>query len=637
MVTHYTVNSICTKFSSGDPDSYKVACWVITVGAHSFSHKELEQIVSVFLSAPLSKSTACINWNCSLILHIMPRITNEDLRKQLSNLLVSYLYANEEIAVSYTAETIARANYLLSTDAVNAACDFLKDCDYKAYSFGVVQNLILMGWGLLDFVSESTRANLIECCKVFEASLQLELRNDLSGSRIEGIVLYISDYLSGKSFLQPPTAEIYAATILRNNGFTASIFDNRLYHISMDHFIHLLKETDTTTVVVDTTPYDQVSIYYVDYRLDRIVYDIKALISAGYNVICTGSHATVRPEEFMKLTGVRYAIKGEMELSLLELARNTNGLRDLKTVNCTVVKNLYLYDGATVSFTGEDEQLIRPDISKFPMPDYDLIDMSGYYGDEYIDNNHKIKAAWGAILAQRGCPFHCAFCYHFFGNGVRKRTPLQVVDEMELLEKKYRVDQFFFVDHTFTLDKKWVMEICRLITERKLRIGWNCETRVDCLDEELLQCMNSANCKRIWLGAETFNDQLLVNAQKGIIEDQTRSIIQKILDCGIKVSCFLMIGLPGETNETIQKTLHSIRKSGIEYTKSIITFIPRDGTPLFDMVYAEAANPTFRDMNRFKGLLENGISEIDIIRTIEQMSIRSTDQWRNLSNDEEST
>lgn len=632
MVTYYTTEDLCAKISSGNPEQYKVACWAITVGAHRFSQTDLEQIISVFIHSPLIRSTACTNWNCSLILHVMPRITEEALKNQLSDLLVSFLDM-EEGSISYAAETIARANYLLSRSALDTACDFLQKCDCSTYSFGTIQNLILMGWGILDFVSEHRQAQLIACCKAHEAILQLELRNDLSRVKTEGIVFYVADYLSGKSFLQPPTAEIYATTFLREAGFSASIFDNRLYHISMDHFIRLLRKTDVETIVVDTTPYDQVSIYYVDYRLDRIIHDIKVLIDAGYNVICVGSHATVRAEEFMKLTGVRYAIKGEMELSLLNLAQKTNGLRDLSEASCSTAKNLYLYNGTSIRYTGDDEQLLRPDISTFPMPDYDLVDMSGYYGDEYIDNNHKIKAAWSAILAQRGCPFQCAFCYHFFGNHVRKRTPQQVVDEMELLETKYHVDQFFFIDHTFTLDKQWVREVCRLITDRKLTISWNCETRVDCLDEDLLQCMKDANCKRIWLGVESFNNKLLTSAQKGTTEEQTKSMIQKILASGIKVSCFLMIGLPGENTQTIQRTLRSIQESGIEYTKSIITFIPRDGTPLFEMVANEVAEPSFRDMNRYKGLLENEISELDIIKTIEQMSMRNVNQWEGLEDD----
>lgn len=635
MYKDYTCEEIYKKLTSDSTDQFKVGCWVITTSVHKFCTDELERMVSAFLVSPHLMNITCINWGCSLILHVLPHIKQSQLKASLSNLLVSFLDVQDENVVSYAAETIARANYLLTAAALNRVCGFLQRHANTGYPFGVVQNLVLMGWGIEDFISDEIKPVLEDCCKQYELELAIELKNDLYKVKVQGIVFYISDFLSGKSFLQPPTAEIYTATLLSNEGYLTSIFDNRLYHVSIDTFISMLREARINTVIVNTTPYDQVSIYYVDYRLDRIICDVRALKNAGFTVICTGSHVTVRAEEFLKSTGTKYAIKGEMELSLLNFAKKTCGFLDMDDKVCGAVENLYIYDGTTVTYNGDNECLLRPDISLFPMPDYDFVDMSGYYGDEYVDNNHKIKAAWGSILAQRGCPFKCAYCYHFFGSQIRRRTPKQVVDEMELLEKKYNVQQIFFIDNTFTVDKKWVDEVCNLILERKLTIAWNCETRADCLSKELLHQMKKANCKRIWIGAETFNDSLLHAANKGTTELQTREIARMVMDVGIKLSCFLMIGLPGETKETIKNTLRAIIESDLEYTKSIITFIPRDGTPLFEMVLDVVKNPTFHDMNMFKGLLKNDITELDIIKTIEQMSMRDINQWR-LPNGEES-
>ena len=470
--------------------------------------------------------------------------------------------------------------------------------------------------GLKDYITkESTRINVTISC----------LPPRLDNAKV---VLYIADFLSGKSFLQYPTAEIYAATIMNKHGYKTVIYDNRIHHVPIDSFSASLITNSIHTVVFDTTPYDQVGIYYVDYRLDRIVYEVNYLVDQGFNVILVGSHATIRPLEMLKLTKCKIAIKGEWEIALDKLGEITDGFKNFNKETLLKCYNIVMLDEDMLLTSKINNSIMHPDIVNFPMPDYELINTSAYYGDEYEQNDHKIMPFWGSILAQRGCPYHCSFCYNFFGTHVRKRTPEQVVSEMELLERKYGVKMLFFIDDSFTLDKNWLHQVCEEIRKRKLKCAWNCETRVNLISSEILKDMKTANCNRIWLGAESFNNEILINANKEVTAEDTINAIHMIKQSGIHVSCFLMIGLPGETKNTIIKTLQNIIDSGIEYTKSIITFIPRDGTSLFSLVSEICDNPGFYDMNRYKGILHNEISEEDIIKAIETMSIRNVKNWR---------
>ena len=627
MINEYTVKELMNKLHS-DADQFKTACWYVTAYSYKMDYRELNDLLQSLLTSKYLHDSSCANWCCSLILHSLTWLENEYIEFELKKVLTSYLNFDNESCVSYAAETIARANYLYTKKELHDAISTLdKICKNNKYSSGTLQNLSLLGWSIYDFVSDADKSMIDSVEREIEKNLGFCLKNKFELREISNpcaVAFYISDFLSGKSFLQPPIAELYTATMLKNDGFDSLIFDNRLYHMSIENVISKFKQLHIKTVVADTTPYDQVGIYYVDYRLNRIVSDIRKIKQAGINVILIGSHGSIRPEEILKMTGADCVVQGESELSTFELLKKINVSNEETDFyeRLNEVPNLVYCINDEYRYTFYDENMYHPDIESFPMPNYDLVETTKYYGDEYLCNEHRIRPSWGAVLAQRGCPFHCAFCYNFFGTHVRSRRPEQIVDELEVLEKKYGVQHIFFTDDTFTLNREWLMSFCQLVVQRGLKIKWNCETRVDCLDEEKLLAMKRANCYRIWLGAETFNDRLLKNANKGITEEQSLKAISNILKVGIKVSCFLMIGLPGENRDTIRYTLKQIASTGIEYTKSIITLIPREGTKYYNLVTAVNPSPSFYDLNCYKGLLDNDITELDIIKTIEVMSTR---------------
>lgn len=612
------------EFAKYDRKQFKPLCWFFLSHFEQMSPDDRNRLFELIATIPDPMREYAPTWICSLLLHIMPRLDRKQ-RKIACEMIVGYLTSSNANTVSYAFETLGRVNYMVDPEMIDAMAPIFLDAVRSSDHRQVKQNGLICISSYVNYAAPETRKLLAEY--ISNSPLNVAIASSPPDLKNAKVVFYVADFLSGKSFLQYPTAEVYAATILNAQGHKAVIYDNRTHHTPIETVCRTLAENSVRLVVFDTTPYDQVSIYYVDYRFDRILFETRYLTEHGFQVILVGSHATVRPQEMLEMTQCRIAIKGEWELTLSMLANITNDFQNLDKDTLLKCGNIAYLDQDDLTESPLDTSLLHPEIEMFPMPDYDLINTAAYYGDEYEKNDHMIMPSWGSILAQRGCPYRCAFCYNFFSTNVRKRTPEQVVSEMELLEKKHGVNMLFFIDDSFTLDKGWLHKVCSEIRRRGLKCAWNCETRANLVTPEILADMKLANCNRIWLGVESFNDKLLLNAKKDITVDDTLKAIRMIGDAGIHVSCFLMIGLPGETRETIKKTLRMIIESGVEYTKSIITFIPRDGTPLFAMLRETCDNPSFYDMNRYKGILQNDISEAEIIKTIETMSIRNVEQW----------
>ena len=185
----------------------------------------------------------------------------------------------------------------------------------------------------------------------------------------------------------------------------------------------------------------------------------------------------------------------------------------------------------------------------------------------------------------RGCPYSCGyFCPYPLVQGKkwRARSPEHVVSEIEDVVKNTGTQRIFFRDATFTLDKERAHEICRLVQERNLDITWWCETRVDCLDEELLRAMKAAGCIGINVGVETGDEEVMKTlAKKGLTVNKLKLIRDAAHEIGLKLHFLLMIGLPKETRQSIyetQKLLASLKPDSI----GVCVITPYPGTPLYE-------------------------------------------------------
>jgi len=164
------------------------------------------------------------------------------------------------------------------------------------------------------------------------------------------------------------------------------------------------------------------------------------------------------------------------------------------------------------------------------------------------------------------------------------RSPKNIVDELEFLHTTYGVTSFTFCDDAFTVEPAITEELCRLIIERKLKIKWNCGTRVDMLTKELLTTMRDAGCVSVWSGVESGSQKVLDAMHKGITTEQTMRVFGWIRELGLKPAPNVILGFPGETKESAWKTIKFVEKISPDEVGFYNIATPFPGTPLYDSV-----------------------------------------------------
>ena len=183
-------------------------------------------------------------------------------------------------------------------------------------------------------------------------------------------------------------------------------------------------------------------------------------------------------------------------------------------------------DGTVVRI-GNKVKLNKPrtqfeSIDSYPFPAIDLLQRDLYHA-------LTVESPFFTMVTSRGCPFKCGFCSQIYNgvSGVRFRSPKNVVDEIELYVKQYDAKEIVFFDETFTLKKQRVMDICRLLKERQIKVHFDIRTRVDSVDEEMIKELREVGGQRIHFGVEAGNAQILKRMRKGITHAQVRQAAQR--------------------------------------------------------------------------------------------------------------
>jgi anaerobic magnesium-protoporphyrin IX monomethyl ester cyclase len=263
-----------------------------------------------------------------------------------------------------------------------------------------------------------------------------------------------------------------------------------------------------------------------------------------------GPHVTVLDEETISENkDVDCVARHECEYTILELANHVCGNQP---------KNLDEIEGITFRKSGQivrtaDRAFIQ-DLDSLPRPAYKFFALEKY---RYLG-----KLTF-PIMASRGCPGNCAFCpgHQMPGRVVRKRSPKNVVDEIEWVRDELGADAFTFYDPSFTFDNKWVGEICDEIISRKIDLPWDCTTRVDYVSKSVLAKMKQANCQIVGFGIESNSQKILNIMRKGTTTQQNARAVRLAKEVGLPFGLFIIIGYPGETAETFKETLDFIRKA----------------------------------------------------------------------------
>jgi len=187
-----------------------------------------------------------------------------------------------------------------------------------------------------------------------------------------------------------------------------------------------------------------------------------------------------------------------------------------------------------------------------------------------------------SIYSGRGCPYQCSFCLWpqtFTGRTYRKRSIANIIEEVRYIQKELpQVKEIFFDDDTFSVDKKWVEEFCDAI--EPLKVCWSFNARAD-IPLAVLQRLKRAGCRLLVVGYESGNQKILDNVHKGISVQQLTDFTRDCNEAGIMIHGTFVLGLPGETLESIRQTIDFAKKLRLDTVQcSLISPLP--GTELYE-------------------------------------------------------
>lgn len=290
-------------------------------------------------------------------------------------------------------------------------------------------------------------------------------------------------------------------------------------------------------------------------------------------ILLGGPHITVLKEEAFK-DCFDYGFIGEADVSFPEfLKKYDSGTFDIKGILYRV-GNKVKYNG-DANFVTDINALPRPARHLLKTDRYKLGTLSG------VKN-------FATVMTTRGCPFRCIFCStKVFGNKVRKRSPRLVVDEIKHIKKKYNINHFMILDDTLTLDRKHILEICDLIIKENMNITFEGGTRANLLDEELVSKLKKAGMIRISFGLESVDEKIRKTMRKEVPLESYIEANKLTNKYGIETLNSCMIGLPGETKNTIKKTLSFLRDSHDIKQANLSIAVPYPGTELYHMAKKE--------------------------------------------------
>jgi len=362
------------------------------------------------------------------------------------------------------------------------------------------------------------------------------------------LLIQPSQFRNGMSLLygrlgtidQPPMSLAMLAAVLLEAGFEVDILDMDAEGASAQDVCRLIKSRDTGLVGLSvTTP-----IYKNALELCQEIKRSDPAIP-----ICMGGyHPTATPDACLKSGVVDYVVRGEGELTLLELA---NAIKQGSAGMVETVAGLSFKKGGRI-FSNPDRELVA-DLDSLPFPARHLFTCSAY---SYPDTRYSPAFP---LYTSRGCPGRCTFCQQrqITGGKLRSRSAGRVADEVEHLVSRYGAREIQFFDDMFTLNRKRVFEIRDEFLARniKVAVAFTGGIRVDTATREVLKAMREMGGYSIAFGIESGDQEILDRSRKGITLEQARKAVAMAKEAGLETTCFFMVGLLGESHSSIKKTI----------------------------------------------------------------------------------
>jgi radical SAM superfamily enzyme YgiQ (UPF0313 family) len=379
-------------------------------------------------------------------------------------------------------------------------------------------------------------------------------------------VALVNPRVESYSSVLPPLGLLYIAAVLEKEGYQVRVFDIYPYDDrTLPELVAYRPEVIGMTLLTDYWP------------RARQVADFIHKELPGVPFIVGGIHVTTAPEETLTALGAEVAVLGEGERTMLEVCERLS-----RGASWQDVAGI-LYRDASGTFTRTPPRPYIENLDDLPLPARHLL-----HFEEYLMPPGIIRGWWSerctTVITSRGCPYSCIWCasHCIFGRKVRRRSVANVLGEVEHLIGTYHIDTIWFVDDTFTLHKGWVLEFCRGLTARGIRLAWGCQAHVRTADEAMFSAMKEAGCVQLDFGVESGSNRVLKALKKNSDADTVREAFRIAKKAGIRTMATFMFGSPSEDREDVEATMCLAREIRPDFASSFY-ITPYPGTELMQM------------------------------------------------------
>ncbi|AWA29506.1 B12-binding domain-containing radical SAM protein [Flavobacterium magnum] len=361
----------------------------------------------------------------------------------------------------------------------------------------------------------------------------------------------------------PPLGLLYISAYLHSKGIDNDVYDTTFY--SKAEQLEYILETKPKIVAIYTNLMTKIEVISLMKILKLPEYGFPKIILGGPDV-------SYNIENYLK-AGADFLVIGEGEETMFELCTAL-----LQNTAYTEIAGIAYSENGTVIKTAARTNF--RDLDTLPWPNRDAIPNEKYL--ETWKKNHGESAM--TISTQRGCPYTCKWCSTaVYGQSYRRRPADQVAAEMKMLKEKYNPDAIWFVDDVFTISHKWLTAFHQEVMKQGAQIRFECITRAERLNAEILQLLKEAGCFRIWIGAESGSQRIIDAMDRRVDVIHVKKMIQDTNALGIETGTFIMVGYPGETEADISETIQYLKEANPTHYTITIAY-PIKGTPLFDEI-----------------------------------------------------
>ena len=373
---------------------------------------------------------------------------------------------------------------------------------------------------------------------------------------------YLSDDPKEQKIMKPypPLGLLYVSAYLLSKGLANDVFDSTFS--SQEEQLGFIAEKQPKAIAIYTNLMTKIEVVKLMQILKTARYGFPKIILGGPDV-------TYNIENYLK-AGADFLIIGEGEETTYELYKTITEHGDFSMINgiAYLENNQVIQTAPRTKFRELDE---------LPLPNRDAIPIEKYL-DTWKTNHGESSMT---ISTQRGCPYTCKWCSTaVYGQSYRRRPAHLVAQEMKMLKEKYNPDAIWFVDDVFTISHKWLTAFHEEVVRQNAQIRFECITRAERLNEEILRLLKEAGCFRIWIGAESGSQKIIDLMDRRVDVHHVKKMIQDTNAMGIETGTFIMLGYPGEDESDITETIQYLKDANPTHYTITVAY-PIKGTSLY--------------------------------------------------------